>query len=265
MSRSFGGRSFTTSSPMRSSPSVTVSSPATIRRAVDLPQPEGPTSTSISPSSMTRSSSRMPTWPFGYTFVTPSNVTDATGTSRVGGARVGWVRWSSLHRPGEQAPHEVALQGEEHDERQRHRHEGGGGEQLPVLAPSAGERRQAYRHRGVLGDVADERQGDEVVVPHPEELEDPEGGERRHRQRKDQPPEHRGVVGAVDAGRLHEVLRQRREVVVQQEDRQRQAERDVGEPRGGRLSGQVEVREHRERLLVQRHVSATGEQLEERD
>ena len=52
MSRSAGSRSLTTRSPIRSVPEVTVSRPATIRSSVDLPQPEGPTSTTSSPSAM---------------------------------------------------------------------------------------------------------------------------------------------------------------------------------------------------------------------
>jgi hypothetical protein len=43
-------------SPMRSSPSLISSRPAIIRSAVDLPQPDGPTSTMNSPSSISRSS-----------------------------------------------------------------------------------------------------------------------------------------------------------------------------------------------------------------
>ncbi len=57
MSRSAGSSLFTTRSPILSVPLVIVSSPATIRSSVDLPQPEGPTSTTISPSAM---SSEMP-------------------------------------------------------------------------------------------------------------------------------------------------------------------------------------------------------------
>ncbi len=45
MSRSIGGSSFTTVSPIRISPEVIDSSPATIRSVVVLPQPEGPTRT----------------------------------------------------------------------------------------------------------------------------------------------------------------------------------------------------------------------------
>ena len=52
MSRSFGGTLLTTRSPMRISPPVMFSRPAIMRSSVDLPQPEGPTSTTNSPSSM---------------------------------------------------------------------------------------------------------------------------------------------------------------------------------------------------------------------
>ena len=45
MSRSREGTSLTTRSPILSSPSLISSSPATIRSAVVLPQPDGPTST----------------------------------------------------------------------------------------------------------------------------------------------------------------------------------------------------------------------------
>ena len=52
MSRSFGGTLLTTRSPMRISPPVMSSRPAIMRNRVDLPQPDGPTSTTNSPSSM---------------------------------------------------------------------------------------------------------------------------------------------------------------------------------------------------------------------
>ncbi len=57
------------------------------------------------------------------------------------------------------------------------------------------------------------------------------------------------MVGAVDAGRLEHVLRQARDVVVQQEDRERQREPGVGEPHRGRRVDQIEVGEHREGLV----------------
>ena len=54
MSRSLGSTSFIRLSPMYRSPSEMSSSPATIRRVVDLPQPEGPTSTMNSLSAISR-------------------------------------------------------------------------------------------------------------------------------------------------------------------------------------------------------------------
>src|SRR3954465_162665 len=55
MSRSFGARCVTSRSPIRISPPVTFSNPANARSDVDLPHPDGPTSTRNSPSAIARS------------------------------------------------------------------------------------------------------------------------------------------------------------------------------------------------------------------
>src|SRR5689334_14782806 len=55
MSRSFGGTSLTTSPSTAISPPVISSRPAIMRKVVDLPQPDGPTSTTNSLSAMSRS------------------------------------------------------------------------------------------------------------------------------------------------------------------------------------------------------------------
>src|SRR5437899_12602526 len=52
MSRSLGWTLLTTRSPIEIVPEVMFSRPASIRNKVDLPQPEGPTSTTNSPSSI---------------------------------------------------------------------------------------------------------------------------------------------------------------------------------------------------------------------
>src|SRR4029079_6218981 len=52
MSRSLGCTLLTTRSPIEIVPEVMFSSPASMRSKVDLPQPEGPTSTTNSPSSI---------------------------------------------------------------------------------------------------------------------------------------------------------------------------------------------------------------------
>src|ERR1700730_15538856 len=59
MSRCLGGRSLTTLPPIEISPSSIASRPATIRSSVDLPHPDGPTSTQNMPSSMSMSTPRM--------------------------------------------------------------------------------------------------------------------------------------------------------------------------------------------------------------
>src|SRR5262245_21768623 len=52
MSRSFGWTLLTTRSPIEIVPEVMFSRPASMRSSVDFPQPEGPTSTTNSPSSI---------------------------------------------------------------------------------------------------------------------------------------------------------------------------------------------------------------------
>src|SRR5580698_1494209 len=105
MSRSRGGRLLTTRSPMRISPLVTSSSPAIMRSAVVLPQPEGPTRQMNSPSLMSRLSlSTASAPPPSYRLVRSSRTTPAMARS-------------SFHRPGEHATDEISLEGKEHDQR----------------------------------------------------------------------------------------------------------------------------------------------------
>ena len=54
MSRSFDSTSLTTLPSIAIVPPVISSSPASMRSSVDLPQPEGPTSTTNSPSAMSK-------------------------------------------------------------------------------------------------------------------------------------------------------------------------------------------------------------------
>ena len=81
MSRSFGGTLLTTRSPMRISPEVMFSSPAIMRSRVDLPQPDGPTSTTNSPSSI-RTSTPWMTSIAPNAFLTSRIATDAMRSSR---------------------------------------------------------------------------------------------------------------------------------------------------------------------------------------
>src|SRR4051812_10579550 len=78
MSRDRGGSSVTSRSSILIAPSVTSSSPASIRRRVDFPQPEGPTRTRNSPLSISRETSSTATTSPLYTFVTCSSTISAT-------------------------------------------------------------------------------------------------------------------------------------------------------------------------------------------
>src|SRR5689334_6105082 len=79
MSRFFGVSPLTTRSPMRTVPSLISSRPAAIRSAVVLPQPDGPTSTTNSPSAISRSRPSTARVPSLKTLVTFSKATLAMG------------------------------------------------------------------------------------------------------------------------------------------------------------------------------------------
>src|SRR6267378_1063942 len=79
MSRSFGATPLTTRSPIAMRPPEISSSPATIRKSVDLPQPEGPTSTQNSPSTTSVEPKLLRT---------PERVTDAMRVLDLPGRRV---------------------------------------------------------------------------------------------------------------------------------------------------------------------------------
>ena len=65
------------------------------------------------------------------------------------------------------------------------------------------QRERQHDSTSALG--AQEHEGDEQVVPDPQELEDRERGERRDGQRQDDLDEHLEMGRAVDAGGLEQV------------------------------------------------------------
>ena len=91
----------------------------------------------------------------------------------------------------------------------------------------------------VIGLVLPPNERDEQVVPRPEELEDRERGDRRQTERQDQPEEDPRLGGAVDAGRLEDVLGDADEEVPQQEDREREPEGRVEEDQPEDVAVQV--------------------------
>src|SRR4030088_1228756 len=89
MSRSLAATLLTTRSPIRIRPSLICSSPASMRSAVDLPQPDGPTRTMNSLSLTSTLKSLTTVRSAVYRLTTWSYVTDAIPTSP--------QSWSDLH------------------------------------------------------------------------------------------------------------------------------------------------------------------------
>src|SRR5712692_6157097 len=89
-SRSFGTTPLTTRSPIAIRPPEISSSPAIIRKSVDLPQPEGPTSTQNSPFS-TSTSTPCTTSVDPKLLRTPERVTDAMRVLDFPGASRLWA------------------------------------------------------------------------------------------------------------------------------------------------------------------------------
>src|SRR5262245_3384466 len=149
MSRSIGGRSFTTRSPMRISPEVTSSSPATMRSVVVLPQPEGPTSTRNSLSRISRSTSFTAWKPLSY-FLFSARI--ETCAMRL-----------PLHRAGEAG--DVVLDEERVDQGDRHGAEQRAGHQLAPEEDIAADqlRDHAHRHRLLIGRGHEHERVDELV------------------------------------------------------------------------------------------------------
>src|SRR5437773_9058465 len=102
MSRSEGEIPFTTRPPIKMRPRVGFSSPATHRRAVVLPHPDGPTRIRNSPSAIWSERSSRATVPPGKALVRCSNTTSAIGGS-------------ALQPGGGDAADEIALGHEEQD------------------------------------------------------------------------------------------------------------------------------------------------------
>src|SRR5712691_9120637 len=217
MSRSLAATLLTTRSPMRIWPSVIDSSPASMRSAVDLPQPDGPTRTMNSLSATSTLKSFTTVTSAVYRFTTWSYVTDA-------------ISCLPLYRSCKNAANEIALEAEEHDERHDHREERRRGEQLVALAERVGQAGEVHRQGRHLRGAADVDQRHQELVPHPQELEDHQGCERGHRQRKDDPEEYGQSSRAIDLSRLEEVAWQRTEEVGEEVCGERQTVAGVREP-----------------------------------
>src|SRR5690242_1527452 len=148
MSRSIGGRSLTTVPPISTWPEVIDSRPATMRRVVVLPQPDGPTSTTNSLSRISR-----------LTSLTACTSSKVLLRLRIRTCAIA----SSLDRAGE--PGDVVLDEEGVDERYRNRAEQGARHERPpeedIAADELGG--DADRHGLLLGRREKHESVDELV------------------------------------------------------------------------------------------------------
>src|SRR6266508_77392 len=181
MSRSLGGRSLTTRSPMAISPEVISSRPATMRSVVVLPQPDGPTRTMNSLSRIVRLTSLTACTSSYFllsSFSTTCAMDDLFRSRDVGRPRGGprlpasgiltqpdraWVSAGRLPLDGAGQARHVVL-----DEEGIHDGDGNGAQQRPghQLAPEVDVtadqlRHHADRHRLLLGRGEEDERVDE--------------------------------------------------------------------------------------------------------
>src|SRR3954465_789577 len=232
MSRSFGARSLTTSPPIFRSPSEMSSSPAIIRRAVDFPQPDGPTRIISSPSRIWRLMCLTASKPSGYRLTTSSNSISA----------ISRLLLSALDRARGQASDDALLE-EQHEEDQRNRDDDGCRRDRPqgqLELRRAGEERDRRRH-GTRARRRGQRDGEQELVPHADERQDAGGREARRRERHDDLAERLEVRRPVDERRFLEVLRDLLEERDEDVDRQRQGETQVRDDQADQGVEQTEV------------------------
>src|SRR6185437_10062656 len=233
MSRSLGATELTSRSPIQISPEVTVSSPATMASRVDLPQPEGPTSAMNSPCrasrSMPLSTSTMPKF-----LVRLRTVRDDMEASLTG---------SSFDRALGQPAHEI-LAAEEVDEQRGEGADEHGGARHVVGVHAEPSRAQRHERRGnrLLG-AGGEDDAEQELVPDAGELPDHRNDQDRRRDRDDHLPEDAPEAGAVDAGRLDQVVGDVDVEIAAEERGERYALHAVNEDQAIDRIGEVELAE----------------------
>src|ERR1017187_142680 len=190
-----GSTSLTCRSSMKMDPDVTSSSPATIRSAVVLPQPDGPTRTSSSPSSIWRSSDCTAVVPSGYCLVTESSTIRDTFPASLPSSPGSLAHAES--EPLDQVPLEDQVHGDGRqgaDQRACHQRRDGGG------AP--GRERGQPDGDGPVAGVLQEEQADQQVIPDLDELEHRDSRDGRQRERDGDLQERPLVAQAVHDGGL---------------------------------------------------------------
>src|ERR671915_1790756 len=213
MSRSRGRTPETSLSPMWIAPASSGSSPASMRSAVDFPDPDGPTRTRSSPSAMSRL--RLSTAGLsvpGYVRVASTYLTAV-------------IRAPSLDRTHRQAADHPLLRdpsGEHHRNAGEHR---GGRELREELTPGADVRRDPDRDRGPLHRV--QLDGIEELVPSEDDAEESRRRDAGRGQRQDHRRELSPEPSSVDLGGLDQLAGDLDEERTQHPDGQGQVDRRV--------------------------------------
>src|SRR5918992_4682193 len=213
MSRSRGRTLLTSRSPMWIAPSSSGSSPASIRSAVDFPDPEGPTSTRSSPSAMSRLrvSTAGVSVP-GYVRVASTYLTPVIASPSL----------DRTHRQAADHPLLSYPSGQHHRNAREHR---GRREPRQELTSRADVRRDPDGDRRPFHRV--QLDGIEELVPREDDAEQSRRRDAGRGERQD----HRGELspepGAVDLGGLDQLARDLDEEGAQHPDCQRQVDRRV--------------------------------------
>src|SRR5262245_399680 len=280
MSRSLGGRSLTTRSPIAISPAVISSSPATMRRVVVLPQPEGPTRTMNSLSRIVRLTSltactssyflfrslsttcamgdlavpvifddglrddrRAFTLGAGYYHIAASRIRPRA--ERVHpvprGAGPGGPPYPDLTLHGAGEPRHVVL----HEERVNEGHgdraqESPGHELAPEVDVAADQLRDHPDRHRLFLGRGEEDEGVDELVPGQGEREDARGEDAGDGDRKDDPDHGPETGGSVDARALLEFLGDGLEVAHEEPGGEGDEERRIGQDESPRRVAQLE-------------------------
>src|SRR5277367_1588400 len=192
MSRSFGATALTTLPSMRISPSLALSSPAIMANSVDLPQPDGPTSAMNSPACASRS----------IPLRTSTEPKRLWSRETVSVAMIALSLDGALREPANEILAAEQINQERRNGADQH---GGACDVIGVGVHLTG--RQCDQRRGdrLLGSAGEDDPKQEFV-PDAGELPDHGDDEDRRRQGKNDLEKDSPEAGAVDAGRLDEVV-----------------------------------------------------------
>src|SRR5580693_3792494 len=230
MSRSFGGMSLTIRPPISTIPALGRSSPATMLSSVDLPQPDGPTSTVNSPLSMSRS----------IPFNTSSLAYRFDRARMLNAAMI----IPSLNGPRSEASQEIPSAEQIHQQRRQCRDQ----HRSALLT--------VHRFTGDCGAERDQRGGDrllpargkgdaiEELIPDPGKLEDHGHDQDRRRERQYDPPENPEEAGPVDSRCFQQVLGNTDIIVTAEQRRETHALYGVDQDQAGDGVHQREIAQH---------------------